>query len=115
METNKATSLYEGTKVSTLRGPAQLADLQGALCVPTFNFTLSYYYMTALYYAVGRTNEHELLLTGWVGHSKTTRLVSERRVCLYSGVPGGSNICRVAIERGSLRDFQNPAWDRLFV
>ena len=26
--------LYEGTKVSTLRGPAQLADLQGALCVP---------------------------------------------------------------------------------
>ena len=33
--------LYEGTKVSTLRGPAQLADLQGALCVPTYNFTLS--------------------------------------------------------------------------
>ena len=32
--------LYEGTKVSTLRGPAQLADLQGALCVPQpFNFT----------------------------------------------------------------------------
>ena len=26
--------LYEGTKVSTLRGPAQSADLQGALCVP---------------------------------------------------------------------------------
>ena len=26
--------LYEGTKVSTLRGPAQLADLQGALCAP---------------------------------------------------------------------------------
>ena len=26
--------LYEGTKVSTLRGPAQLADLQGALSVP---------------------------------------------------------------------------------
>ena len=26
--------LYEGTKVSTLRGPARLADLQGALCVP---------------------------------------------------------------------------------
>ena len=26
--------LFEGTKVSTLRGPAQLADLQGALCVP---------------------------------------------------------------------------------
>ena len=26
--------LYEGTKVSTLRGPAQLVDLQGALCVP---------------------------------------------------------------------------------
>ena len=26
--------LYEGTKVSTLRGPAQLADLQGALCDP---------------------------------------------------------------------------------
>ena len=26
--------LYEGTKVSTLRGPAQLADLQGALCPP---------------------------------------------------------------------------------
>ena len=26
--------LYEGTKVSSLRGPAQLADLQGALCVP---------------------------------------------------------------------------------
>ena len=25
--------------MSTLRGPAQLADLQGALCVPTFNFT----------------------------------------------------------------------------
>ena len=23
-------------KVSTLRGPAQLADLQGALCVPTY-------------------------------------------------------------------------------
>ena len=32
--------LYEGTKVSILRVPAQLADLQGALCVsPTFNFT----------------------------------------------------------------------------
>ena len=31
--------LYEGTKVSTLRGLAQLADLQGALCVPTFNLT----------------------------------------------------------------------------
>ena len=30
--------LYEGTKVSTLRGPAQLADLQGALGVP-FNST----------------------------------------------------------------------------
>ena len=28
--------LYEGTKVSTLRGPTQLADLQGALCVPTY-------------------------------------------------------------------------------
>ena len=28
--------LYEGTKVSTLRRPAQLADLQGALCVPTY-------------------------------------------------------------------------------
>ena len=27
-------------KVSTLRGPAQLADLQGALCVPAYNFTL---------------------------------------------------------------------------
>ena len=26
-------------KVSTLRGPAQLADLQGALCVPTYNLT----------------------------------------------------------------------------
>ena len=26
--------LYEETKVSTLRGPAQLANLQGALCVP---------------------------------------------------------------------------------
>ena len=26
-------------KVSTLRGPAQLADLQGALCVPTNNLT----------------------------------------------------------------------------
>ena len=25
--------------MSTLRGPAQLADLQGALCVPTYNFT----------------------------------------------------------------------------
>ena len=25
--------LYEGMKLSTLRGPAQLADLQGALCV----------------------------------------------------------------------------------
>ena len=31
--------LNEGTKVSTLRGPAQLADLQGALCVPAINFT----------------------------------------------------------------------------
>ena len=30
--------LYEGTKVSTLRGPAQLADLQGALCVPHLYF-----------------------------------------------------------------------------
>ena len=27
-------------KVSTLRGP-QLADLQGALCVPTYNLTLA--------------------------------------------------------------------------
>ena len=26
--------------MSTLRGPAQLADLQGALCVPTYNSTL---------------------------------------------------------------------------
>ena len=26
-------------EVSTLRGPAQLADLQGALCVPTNNLT----------------------------------------------------------------------------
>ena len=26
-------------KVSTHRGPAQLADLQGALCVPTYNLT----------------------------------------------------------------------------
>ena len=25
--------------MSTLRGPAQMADLQGTLCVPTFNFT----------------------------------------------------------------------------
>ena len=25
--------------MSTLRGPAQLADLQGALCVPTYNLT----------------------------------------------------------------------------
>ena len=25
--------------MSTLRGPAQLADLQGALCVPTYNIT----------------------------------------------------------------------------
>ena len=31
--------LYEGTKVSTLRGHSQLADPQGALCVPTYNFT----------------------------------------------------------------------------
>ena len=31
--------LYEGKKVSTLRGPAQLADLQEALCVPTYNLT----------------------------------------------------------------------------
>ena len=30
--------LYEGTKVGTLRGPAQLADLQGALCVPHLYF-----------------------------------------------------------------------------
>ena len=26
-------------KLSSLRGPAQLADLQGALCVPTYNLT----------------------------------------------------------------------------
>ena len=42
--------LYEGTKVSTLRGPAQLADLQGALCVPTFNLTCR---------VDGRTVEHD--------------------------------------------------------
>ena len=33
---------YEETKVSTLRGPAQLADLQGALCVP--HLLISHYY-----------------------------------------------------------------------
>ena len=41
MESNKATR-YVSTKenkLSTLRGPAQLADLQGALCVPTYNLT----------------------------------------------------------------------------
>ena len=32
--------LYEGTKVSTLRGPAQLADLQGALGVPHLSFNM---------------------------------------------------------------------------
>ena len=32
--------LYEGTKVSTLRGPAHLADLQGALCVPHLSFNI---------------------------------------------------------------------------
>ena len=34
--------LYEGTKVSTLRGPAQLADLHGTLCVSTFNLTCGF-------------------------------------------------------------------------
>ena len=28
-------------KVSTLRGSTQLADLQGALCVPTYNLALT--------------------------------------------------------------------------
>ena len=31
--------LYEGQEGSTLRGPAQLVDLQGAPCVPTYNLT----------------------------------------------------------------------------
>ena len=30
--------------MSTLRGPAQLADLQGALCVLTFDFTYDLLY-----------------------------------------------------------------------
>ena len=34
------------TKVSTLRGLAQLADLRGALCVPTFNFTVAFDILT---------------------------------------------------------------------
>ena len=41
MESNKATSTKE-KKVSTVRGPAQLTDLQGALCVPTYNLTSDY-------------------------------------------------------------------------
>ena len=36
--------LYEGTKVSTLRGPAQLADLQGALCV-THLYTMNPFFL----------------------------------------------------------------------
>ena len=34
--------------MSTLRGPAQLADLQGALCVPTYNLTTLYLPMVVL-------------------------------------------------------------------
>ena len=40
VESNKATYVVTKAKtVSALRGPVQLADLQGALCVPTNNLT----------------------------------------------------------------------------
>ena len=40
-------------KVSTLRGPAQLADLQGALCVPTYNLTNGVVGRTMGFWVVG--------------------------------------------------------------
>ena len=39
VESNKATTA-KTQKVNAIRGPAQLADLQGALCVPTNNITI---------------------------------------------------------------------------
>ena len=39
--------------MSTLRGPAQLADLQGALCVPIYNLTNGVVGRTMGFWVVG--------------------------------------------------------------
>ena len=47
-------------KVSTLRGPAQLANLQGAPCVPTYNLI----YISQELGRVARGNAFEIMVSG---------------------------------------------------
>ena len=84
--------------MSTLRGLAQLADLQGALCVPTINFTKAMQGQKSLPWGEKSTGEEVAQAQG-----RNVHCLDDAK---YDGTPSGRCVWLVGVGKRAPREFR---------